>query len=94
MECSGCSGIIRAQMGNELRFNLKSVTDSASERVDLIAILLSNFSIFESVDEFNLSDIVPLLKIKRYPNDSIVLKRKSAGPKFLHPAVWPSRGLG
>jgi CRP-like cAMP-binding protein len=82
MECSGCSGIIRVQMGNEQRFNLKSITDSASERMDLIASLLSNFSIFESVDEFNLSDIVPLLKIKKYPKGSIVLKKGAPARNF------------
>ena len=82
IECSGCSGNIRLQMCNEKRFHLKPVTDSASERVDLIASLLSNFSIFESVDEFNLRDIVPLLKIKKYPKGSIVLKKGSPARNF------------
>ena len=75
IECSGCSGLIRLQMGNENSFTLSAITDSASERMDLIASLLSNFSIFESVDEFNLRDIVSLLKIKKYPKGAIVLKK-------------------
>ena len=82
MECSGCSGLIRVQMGHEKRFNLKSITDSAAERMDLIASLLSNFSIFESVDEFNLRDIVSLLKIKKYPKGSIVLKKGAPAQNF------------
>ena len=82
IECSGCSGNIRLQMSDEKRFHLKPVTDSASERVDLMASLLSNFSVFESVDEFNLRDIVPLLKIKKYPKGSIVLKKG-----------WPARNF-
>ncbi len=82
MECSGCSGLIRVQMGNEKHFNLKSLTDSDSERIDLIASLLSNFSIFESVEEFNLRDIVSLLKLKKYPKGSIVLKKGTPAQNF------------
>jgi CRP-like cAMP-binding protein len=82
MECSGCSGRIRLQLGNENRFALKAVSDSASERMDLIASLLSNFSIFESVDEFNLRTIVSLLKIKKYPKGSIVLKKGAPAQNF------------
>ncbi len=65
MECSGCSGFIRVQVGNENRFTFRAITASASERMDLIASLLSNFSIFESVEEFNLRDIVSLLKLEK-----------------------------
>ena len=67
MQCSGCSGYIRVQMGNKNRFPLKSIIDNDSDKNNLIASLLSNFSIFESVDEFNIRAIVPLLKIIRYP---------------------------
>jgi CRP-like cAMP-binding protein len=82
MECSGCSGRIRLQMGDENRFALKAVSGSAAERMDLIASLLSNFSIFESVDEFNLRTIVSLLKIKKYPKGSIVLKKGAPAQNF------------
>jgi len=82
MECSGCSGLIRVQMGNKNRFAVNSITDSTSEKNDLIASLLSNFSIFESVDEFNIRDIVPLLKIKRYPKGAIVLRKGTPAQNF------------
>jgi CRP/FNR family cyclic AMP-dependent transcriptional regulator len=82
MECSGCSGLIRVQMGNEKHFKPLAVTDSASERLDLVASLLSNFSIFESLDEFNLRTIVSLLKIKKYPKGSIVLRKGAPAQNF------------
>ena len=82
MECSGCSGLIRVQMGNEKHFKPLAITDSASERLDLVASLLSNFSIFESVDEFNLRTIVSLLKIKKYPKGSIVLRKGAPAQNF------------
>ena len=83
MECSGCSGFVRVEIGNKNRFTLNSITESVSEKNDLIACLLSNFSIFESVDEFSLRYIVPLLKIQRYPRGSIIL-RKGAASKNLY----------
>ena len=82
IECSGCKGTIRVQMSDERRSYQKAVTDAVSERTDLIASLLSNFSIFESVDEFNLREIVPFLKIKKYPKGSIVLKKGSPARNF------------
>jgi len=82
MECSGCSGIIRVLMGNEKRFTPAALTGSPSERMDLVASLLSNFSIFESVDEFNLRGIVSLIKIKKYPKGSIVLRKGAPAQNF------------
>jgi len=82
MECSGCSGFIRVQMASKSRFLQKSITDSDSEKNDLIASLLSNFSIFESVDEFNIRAIVPLLKISRYPKGAIVLRKGAPAQNF------------
>ncbi|UCD81919.1 MAG: cyclic nucleotide-binding domain-containing protein, partial [Desulfobacterales bacterium] len=38
--------------------------------------------IFESVDEFNLRDIVSLLKIKKYPKGAIVLKKGAPAQNF------------
>jgi CRP/FNR family transcriptional regulator, cyclic AMP receptor protein len=82
MECSGCSGRIRVQMGSEKHFQPPAVTDSVSESMDLVASLLSNFSIFESVDEFNLRSIVSLLKIKKYPKGAIVLRKGTPAQNF------------
>ena len=82
MECSGCSGFIRVQIGNKDRLPQKSIADNDSEKNDLIASLLSNFSIFESVDEFNIRAIVPLLKINRYPKGAIVLRKGAPAQNF------------
>ena len=82
MECSGCSGHIRLLLGNINCFSINSVADSDSEKNDLIASLLSNFSIFESIDEFNIRYIVPLLKIKRYPKGAIVLRKGTPAQNF------------
>ena len=50
--------------------------------MDLIVSLLSNFSIFQSIDEFNLRDIVSLLNLKKYPKGSIVLTKGTPAQKF------------
>ncbi len=82
IECSGCGGFIRMQPEYEKRLNFKSDTDSSIERMDLIVSLLSNFSIFQSIDELNLRDIVPLLNIKKYPKGSIVLEKGTPSRKL------------
>ncbi len=82
LECSGCGEFIRMQAGYEKRFSFESDNDSALERMDLIVSLLSNFSIFQSIDEFNLRDIVSLLKLKKYPKGSIVLTKGTPAQQF------------
>ncbi|MEJ2166377.1 MAG: cyclic nucleotide-binding domain-containing protein [Desulfobacterales bacterium] len=82
MECSGCSGLIRVKTGNDKRLAPPAITSSVSERMELVASLLSNFSIFESVDEFNLRSIVSLLKIKKFPKGSIVLRKGEPAQNF------------
>ena len=82
MECSGCSGLIRMQTGVNNCFSVNRPTDIDSERTDLIASLLSNLSIFDSLDEFNIREIVPFLKFKRYPRGAIVLKKGAPAQKF------------
>jgi CRP-like cAMP-binding protein len=82
MECSGCSGLIRMQTGVNNCFCANRATDSPSEKIDLIASLLSNLSIFDSVDEFNIREIVPLLNVKRYPKGAIILKKGAPAQNF------------
>ncbi len=82
MECSGCSGLIRMQTGVNNCLSVNRATDSPSEKIDLIASLLSNLSIFDSVDEFNIREIVPLLNVKRYPKGAIILKKGAPAQNF------------
>ncbi len=49
--------------------------EAPSKNMEIAASLLSNFSIFQSLDEYKLTDIISLLKLKKYPKGAIVIKK-------------------
>lgn len=79
VRCSGCEGqlvIERHQIGT---------TDGVSngsdhqKKIDMIAGMLHNFSIFQSLDKHNLKNLVAYLKVKRCePNDILLRKGEPA----------------
>jgi hypothetical protein len=74
IKCSGCSGVIKAVP----RPDPHAAAAPAKERgqnIDIIAGMLSNFSIFQSLDRQNLRNIVSFLKLKKYPKGAIILKK-------------------
>jgi hypothetical protein len=74
IKCSGCSGVIKAVP----RPDPTAAAAPAKERgqnIDIIAGMLSNFSIFQSLDRQNLKNIVSFLKLKKYPKGAIILKK-------------------
>jgi hypothetical protein len=52
-------------------------TKERPKNIDTIADLLSNFSIFQSLDRHNLRDVVAYLKLKKFPRDATILKKGS-----------------
>ncbi len=73
--CSGCTGSVHVVPRNDDRTVVEDSGKSRSQNVDVIAGLLSNFSIFQSLDRGNLRDIVALLKLKKYPPETLILKK-------------------
>ncbi len=73
--CSGCTGTVELEATPRNEFLNDSPIDEHSKNVDMIARLLSNFSIFQSLDRHNLKDIIPFLKLKKYPQNSTILKK-------------------
>jgi CRP-like cAMP-binding protein len=73
--CSGCTGMVHVMPRIDDREPAGSTQKSRSDNIDIIAGLLSNFSIFQSLDRHNLRDIVSLLKVKKYPSDRVILKK-------------------
>jgi CRP-like cAMP-binding protein len=77
IECSGCSGKVRLE---PVRRGVPTDADGTGDRtrnIDSIADLLSNFSIFQSLDKNDLKDVVSFLRVKKYSPDSIVLQKGS-----------------
>ena len=75
LKCSGCKGVIEIEPLPRQRIRETANGIDRSHKIDAVAGLLSNFSIFQALDRQNLRDIVALLKLKKYVRDEIVLKK-------------------
>jgi len=71
-DCSGCTGKIRL----EYKKKEKQIKDN---EIGAIAGLLNNFSFFQILDDNDIVDLVPLLKIKKFAVGDIVIKKGEPG---------------
>ncbi len=75
VDCSGCTGSARLQHKKGKAISAAPSESASADNVDIAASLLSNFSIFRSLDEYNLRDIISLLKLKKYAKGTIILEK-------------------
>lgn len=80
LNCGGCSGLIRLEYNREkekgpIRRNHKQPEDDINALVGLLYI----FPIFQSLDEHDIEKIVPLLKMKKFPEGAAVIKKGEPG---------------
>jgi CRP-like cAMP-binding protein len=75
VDCSGCSGSARLQHKKEMAVSPAAAEEPPSDNLEIATSLLGNFSIFRSLDEYNLRDIISLLKLKKFPKGAIVIKK-------------------
>ena len=75
LSCSGCTGTVKLQSAPKSEFLKTTPVDEHTNNVNMIARLLSNFSIFQSLDIHNLKDIIPFLKLKKFSKGSTILKK-------------------
>ena len=73
--CSGCSGVIKVEPQIDIKTKDALKNQDLSQHIDIKANMLSNFSIFQSLDRRNLRDVVSLLKQKKFRKGAIVLKK-------------------
>jgi CRP/FNR family transcriptional regulator, cyclic AMP receptor protein len=73
ISCGECHGVIRLEHKSGANFALVEDIKKHSNDVTVIASLLSHFSIFRTLSEANLKDLVSLLRLKKYlPNECII----------------------
>ena len=75
VSCKGCTGTIKLKYTREKGELSNDTPPVRSENVNVIANVLSNFSIFQSLDIDSLKDIVPFLKLKKFPKGATILKK-------------------
>lgn len=75
VNCSGCTGSARLQNAKEAAISAAVSEEPALDNLEIATTLLGNFSIFRSLDDYNLKDIISVLKLKKYPRGAIVIKK-------------------
>ena len=75
VDCSGCTGSARLQHTRETAKSAAASEGPALDNLEIATTLLGNFSIFRSLDDYNLKDIISVLKLKKYPKGAIVIKK-------------------
>jgi CRP-like cAMP-binding protein len=75
IDCSGCSGSARLEHAREKASPAGVSAEPQSDNLEIVTSLLGNFSIFRSLDEYNLRDIISLLKLKKFPKGAIIIKK-------------------
>jgi CRP-like cAMP-binding protein len=80
LNCGGCSGLIRLEYnrGEEnapVQRNHKKPEDDINALVGLLYI----FPIFQSLEEHDIEKIVPLLKMKKFPEGAAVIRKGEPG---------------
>ncbi|MGD9306774.1 MAG: DUF4388 domain-containing protein [Desulfobacterales bacterium] len=75
VDCSGCDSTVRLQPKKEKVTQPTASEEAPSKNMEIAASLLGNFSIFQSLDEYKLTDIISLLKLKKYPKGAIIIKK-------------------
>ena len=77
--CSGCGGEVTLQVQKRKLSYPTTVDEPPSRDIEIASSLLSKFSIFQSIDQQYLKDIVSSLKLKKYSKGLIILKKGDPG---------------
>ncbi|MBW2590471.1 MAG: cyclic nucleotide-binding domain-containing protein, partial [Deltaproteobacteria bacterium] len=79
INCSGCTGSITLEYKKNAKIKQAKKTDKDQSNIGAIASLLSKFSIFQSIDEHNLKDLIPFLKLRKFAPNDLIIKKGDTG---------------
>ena len=75
IQCSGCSGVVTVNPRKVKPVISPGALRENSQNIDLIAGILNNFAIFQSLDRYRIRDIISYLKLKKFPEGVVILKK-------------------
>lgn len=75
IRCSGCEGHLEIERHNSGTTDVVSNGSDHYKKIDMIASMLHNFSIFQTLDRHNLKNLLAYLKVKRCAANDIVLRK-------------------
>lgn len=76
---TGCQGIIGLEYQRETDAFLHATITSTNRDIDMIVGLLSKFSIFQTLDEKNIKELLSFLMLKSFSPDDVILKKGDPG---------------
>jgi CRP/FNR family cyclic AMP-dependent transcriptional regulator len=82
LTCGGCSGTVTLLYVRGQKPPVKSTPRSHEIDIDAVAQLLVDFSIFQTLDEGSVKKFVSFLKLKKYSQEEIIIKKGDPGRKF------------
>jgi hypothetical protein len=79
ISCGQCNGTIKLEHKKNASIALAEDIRQHSTDVNTISALLSNFSIFQTLNEDNLKDFVTMLRLGKYAPDDIIIRKGDPG---------------
>lgn len=79
IDCSGCSGFVSLKYVQEMKEAPLKADSRFGENIDALAALLSKFSIFQTLDGYDLRDFISFLKVKKFDEGATILERGEPG---------------
>lgn len=79
LHCGGCDGEIRLEHKKGESIALAEDIKKHSSDVSTIISLLGNFSIFRTINETNLRDLVSMLRLRKYAPKECIIKKGTPG---------------
>ncbi len=80
LRCGGCTGTIRLAFARGPRTTEgPSINEGDGKDIGFATKLLTRFPIFESLTEKDIKRLVPILKMKKFPRGSSIIKKGDAG---------------
>ncbi len=78
-DCSGCTGLIRLEYVKEQKTVSTESQIRYSRDLDALAVLLSKYAFFQSLDEDNIKELISLLKVARFSKGESIIKKGEPG---------------
>lgn len=79
IKCSGCSGFVYLSFEEDKKKLFAEIVERTAHEVDAIAGMLRNFSMFESLSEIDIREIVSLLRVIKVRMGDTIIKKGEPG---------------
>lgn len=81
IKCGGCTGFIRLEHQSKKAVSTQPLSQAVNDS-DKMAKLLRNFSIFQTLEEQQIKQLLPFFKLKRLSKDTVILKKGDPAKDF------------